>query len=80
MEIRFSEGGFCVAAHANGISEDRIERALEDNDLSRDPAFQSKLPTTGELWGRQEMGRAIAPLLRIRLCILLRAWSNSSSF
>ncbi len=52
MEIRFSEGGFCVAAHANGISEDRIERALEDNDLSRDPAFQSKLPTTGELWRR----------------------------
>ena len=60
MEIRFSEGGFCVAAHANGISEDRIERALEDNDLSRDPAFQSKLPTTGELWRRQEMGRAIS--------------------
>jgi len=29
---------FCVAAYANGMSEDRIERALEDDYLSRDPS------------------------------------------
>src|SRR5271169_4163407 len=29
---------FCVAAFANGMSEDRIERALEDDYLSRDPS------------------------------------------
>jgi hypothetical protein len=28
---------FCVAAYANGMTEDRIERALEDDYLSRDP-------------------------------------------
>src|ERR1700685_4385637 len=28
---------FCVAAYANGMSQDRIERALEDDYLSRDP-------------------------------------------
>jgi hypothetical protein len=29
---------FCVAAYANGMPEDRIERALEDDYLSRDPS------------------------------------------
>ena len=29
---------FCVAAFANGMIEDRIERALEDEYLSRDPS------------------------------------------
>ena len=29
---------FCVAAYANGMTEDRIERALEDEYLSRDPS------------------------------------------
>ena len=29
---------FCVAAYANGMTEDRIERALEDDYLSRDPS------------------------------------------
>ena len=29
---------FCVTAFANGITEDRIERALEDDYLSRDPS------------------------------------------
>jgi hypothetical protein len=29
---------FCVAAFANGMTEDRIERALEDDYLSRDPS------------------------------------------
>src|SRR3984885_809600 len=28
---------FCVAAYANGMTEDRIERALDDEYLSRDP-------------------------------------------
>jgi hypothetical protein len=28
---------FCVAAHAHGMTEDSIERALEDDYLSRDP-------------------------------------------
>ena len=29
---------FCVAAYANGMAEDRIEHALEDDYLSRDPS------------------------------------------
>jgi hypothetical protein len=29
---------FCVAAYANGMTEDRIQRALEDDYLSRDPS------------------------------------------
>ena len=29
---------FCVAACANGMIEERIERALEDDNLSRDPS------------------------------------------
>jgi hypothetical protein len=29
---------FCVAAYANGMTEDRIERALDDEYLSRDPS------------------------------------------
>ena len=29
---------FCIAAYANGMSEDRIQRALEDDYLSRDPS------------------------------------------
>jgi hypothetical protein len=29
---------FCVAAYANGMDEIRIEHALEDNYLSRDPS------------------------------------------
>jgi hypothetical protein len=29
---------FCVAAYANGMTEDRIERALDDDYLSRDPS------------------------------------------
>jgi len=29
---------FCVAAYANGMTDDRIERALEDDYLSRDPS------------------------------------------
>ncbi|MDX6557855.1 MAG: hypothetical protein QOF72_904 [Blastocatellia bacterium] len=29
---------FCVAAYANGMTQDRIERALKDDYLSRDPS------------------------------------------
>ncbi len=38
---------FCVAAYANGMSEDRIETALEGDYLSRDPALRDELPTSG---------------------------------
>jgi hypothetical protein len=33
---------FCVAAFANGLTEDRIERALEDDYLSRDPSTSKR--------------------------------------
>jgi len=33
---------FCVAAYANGMTEDRIERALEDDYLSRDPSISKR--------------------------------------
>lgn len=33
---------FCVAAYANGMTDDRIERALEDDYLSRDPSTSKR--------------------------------------
>ena len=33
---------FCVAAFANGMTEDRIERALEEDYLSRDPSISKR--------------------------------------
>jgi hypothetical protein len=33
---------FCVAAYANGMTKDRIERALEDDYLSRDPSISKR--------------------------------------
>jgi hypothetical protein len=33
---------FCVAAFANGMTEDRIERAIEDHYLSRDPSLTKR--------------------------------------
>jgi hypothetical protein len=33
---------FCVAAYANGMIEERIERALEDDYLSRDPSASKR--------------------------------------
>src|ERR1700758_4916326 len=33
---------FCVAAYANGMTEERIERALEDDYLSRDPSASKR--------------------------------------
>lgn len=36
---------FCVAAYANGMDEARIELALEDDYLSRDPSTSNERPT-----------------------------------
>ena len=44
---------FCVAAYANGMSEDRIERAIEDDCLSRDPS-----PTKRAAYIRRTMEKA----------------------
>jgi hypothetical protein len=33
---------FCVAAYANGMTEDRIERSLQDDYLSRDPSLTKR--------------------------------------
>ena len=33
---------FCVAAYANGMTENCIERALEDDYLSRDPSTSKR--------------------------------------
>jgi hypothetical protein len=43
---------FCVAAYANRMTEDRIECALEDDYLSRDPSPSKRAATSGELWRR----------------------------
>ena len=47
---------FCVAAFANGMTDDRIERALEDDYLPAIPVLQHELPTFGEPWQRREIG------------------------
>ena len=44
---------FCVAAFANGMTDDRIERALEDDYLSRDPS-----PSTRAAYVRRTMAKA----------------------
>jgi hypothetical protein len=44
---------FCVAAYANGMIENRIERALEDDYLSRDPS-----PTKRAAYIRRTMEKA----------------------
>jgi hypothetical protein len=44
---------FCVAAYANGMPEDRIEHALEDDYLSRDPS-----PSKREAYIRRTMAKA----------------------
>jgi hypothetical protein len=44
---------FCVAAYANGMCEDRIERSLEDDYLSRDPS-----PTKRAAYIRRTMEKA----------------------
>jgi hypothetical protein len=51
---------FCVAAYANGMTEDRIERALEDDYLSRDPntskraAYIRRTMEKARRWSEQE--------------------------
>jgi hypothetical protein len=47
---------FCVAAYANGMIDDRIERALKMTISPAIPVHQSDLPTSGELWRRQGDG------------------------
>jgi len=44
---------FCVGAFANGMSDDRIERALEDDYLSRDPS-----PSKRAAYIRRTMAKA----------------------
>src|SRR5271168_3014740 len=44
---------FCVAAFANGMTDDRIERALEDDYLSRDPS-----PSKRTAYIRRTMAKA----------------------
>ena len=44
---------FCVAAYANGMTEDRIGCALEDDYLSRDPS-----PTKRAAYIRRTMEKA----------------------
>ena len=44
---------FCVAAFANGMTDERIERALEDDYLSRDPS-----PSTRPAYIRRTMAKA----------------------
>jgi hypothetical protein len=44
---------FCVAAYANGMTEDRIEHALEDDYLSRDPS-----PSKRHAYIRRTMAKA----------------------
>jgi hypothetical protein len=44
---------FCVAAFANGMTDDRIERALEDEYLSRDPS-----PSKRTAYIRRTMAKA----------------------
>ncbi len=46
---------FCVAAYASGMSEDRIERALEEDYLSRDPS-----PSKRNAYIRRTMTKARA--------------------
>jgi hypothetical protein len=44
---------FCVAAYANGMTEDLVKRALEDDYLSRDPSASK-----GAAYIRRTMERA----------------------
>jgi hypothetical protein len=61
---------FCVAAYGNGMTEDRIERALEDDYLSRDPSPSKRVAhihrtmANARRWPSDSIGASI------RLCIL----------
>ncbi|RZU35797.1 DNA-primase RepB domain-containing protein, partial [Edaphobacter modestus] len=47
---------FCVAAFANGMTEDRIGCALKTITSPAIPALPSELPTSGEPWRRRRDG------------------------
>ena len=72
---------FCVAAYANGMTENRIERALEDDYLSRDPSHSKR-----SAYIRRTMEKArrwaerSALLLRLLLSFFLWCVGDSSSF
>ena len=57
---------FCVAAYANGMSQDRIEQALEDDYLSRDPSPSKRaayIRRTMEKASRADTCRQVLQLL-----------------
>jgi hypothetical protein len=69
---------FCVV-YAHGMTEDRIERALEDD--SAIPTLQSELPISGEPWRRRGDGPsnsilASSPVVVLPCCMVI----DSSSF
>jgi hypothetical protein len=65
---------FCVAAYANGMSQDRIERAPRRRlPLPRSQLFQASCLHPENHGEGEEMGRAIASLLRFALSIFLPA-------
>jgi hypothetical protein len=72
---------FCVAAYANGMTEDRIERAIEDDYLSRDPS-----PTRRAAYIRRTMEKARrwagrwASVLHLPLSFVLLLVNDTSSF
>jgi hypothetical protein len=74
---------FRVAAYANGVAEDRIEHALEDDRLTipRSQPFQKSCLHPENYGEGQEMGLAISisassPVVVLPCCIAI----NSSSF
>jgi hypothetical protein len=56
---------FCVAAYANGMEEMRIERALEDDYLSRDPS-----PSKRAAYIRRTMTKARDWASRYKTCVV----------
>ena len=63
---------FCVAAFANGLTEDRIERALEDDYLPRSQPIKASFLHPENYGEGEKMGRAIASLLRFALSFFLQ--------
>ena len=61
------------------MSQDRIERALEDDYLSRDPSTSSELLHPEDHGEREEMGRAITSSLRPLVILPSRLLSDTSS-
>jgi hypothetical protein len=64
---------FCVAAYANGMTEDRIERSLEDDYLSRDPSTSKRAAYIRRTMEKaRRWAERIAPLLRFTLLFFLQ--------